>query len=351
MDRIALLVDTAAANLFPGYFALVMATGAVSVASHLLGLAWIALPLLYVNCLAYAILIFLTLLRAMRHSGRLVQDMHTHSKGPGFFTLVAGTCILGSQMQLVAHAPFAARLLGVIGIGLWWLIMYWFFVAVTVRTEKPTLRKGINGAWLLASVGTQSIAVLTVLVDWPQAATVPALFFAICMFLIGCMLYLAIIPLIFYRLTFVPVDGASLTPPYWINMGAMAIATLAGSSITLVLEESVVLQSLLPFIKGMTVFMWAAATWWIPLLVGLTLWRHLIARQPLRYNPQYWGMVFPLGMYTTCTIRLSDALDLSFLLIIPRVTLWVALFAWLMVAGAMLLSLVYGQRQNPSAPV
>ena len=47
----------------------------------------------------------------------------------------------------------------------------------------------------------------------------PLLFFTLSMFLLGCMLYLLLITLIFYRFTFVNVTTATLTPPYWINMG------------------------------------------------------------------------------------------------------------------------------------
>ena len=32
------------------------------------------------------------------------------------------------------------------------------------------------------------------------------------------------------------------------------------------------------------------------MLVILGIWRHLIRRFPLRYDPLYWGAVFPLGM-------------------------------------------------------
>lgn len=100
-----------------------------------------------------------------------------------------------------------------------------------VRSRKPTLAHGINGAWLLASVATQALSILTVLLPWPAAHAGDMLFLGLSLHLIGCMLYLAIIPLIFYRLTFVRLQMSELTPPYWINMGAVAIATLAGSTL------------------------------------------------------------------------------------------------------------------------
>src|SRR6185436_6795908 len=127
------------------------------------------------------------------------------------------------------------------------------------------------------------------------------LFFTLCMFLIGCMLYLLLIVLIFYRFTFIDLTSERLTPPYWINMGAVAITTLAGARLMIAAGESRVVSDVLPFIKGFTLFFWASGTWWIPLLFILGFWRHIYKRYPLRYDPQYWGMVFPLGMYTVCT--------------------------------------------------
>src|SRR5690606_23214038 len=100
-----------------------------------------------------------------------------------------------------------------------------------------------------------------------------------------------------YRFTFLPLASANLTPPYWISMGAVAITTLAGANLLLSAGDSPLLEELRPFLKGFTLFFWAAGTWWIPLLVLLGAWRHLVRRLPLRYDPQYWGMVFPLGMY------------------------------------------------------
>src|SRR5690606_6644704 len=57
------------------------------------------------------------------------------------------------------------------------------------------------------------------------------LFMSLCLFLVGTVLYLLIIGVIFYRFTFLPLDAAHLSPPYWINMGALAITTLAGATL------------------------------------------------------------------------------------------------------------------------
>jgi tellurite resistance protein TehA-like permease len=322
------LCSEGAAGLFPGYFAVVMATGATSIASHLLGYEKIALALLAANCLAYALLSALTLVRMFCYPHSLVSDMNDHARGPGFFTLIAGTCILGSQFQILLGRADIATVFWWLGVSLWACIMYLFFISITIRSDKPTLEEGINGAWLLAAVSTQSVSILTALVPWSGPEDL-RLFFALCMFMVGCMLYLAIITLIFYRLTFLKLSPENLSPPYWINMGAVAITTLAGSTLIVRAHEGGVLMDFLPFLRGFTLFFWAVATWWIPLLLGLTFWRHVLKRHQLRYEPQLWSLVFPLAMYTTGTTRLADALQTDFLLVIPHTTMWLAWAAWL----------------------
>jgi tellurite resistance protein TehA-like permease len=86
----------AAADLFPGYFAAVMATGIISTAAFQLGMKWLAWALLAINLIAYAVLWLLLIIRLIRFFPRVRADITDHIRGPGFFTVVAGTCVLGS---------------------------------------------------------------------------------------------------------------------------------------------------------------------------------------------------------------------------------------------------------------
>src|SRR5512141_3471105 len=82
-------VREAIASLSPAYFGLVMGTGIVSIAAHLMGMAWIALALFGFNIGAYLVLWLLNLLRFMLFPHRFFADMVDHQRGPGFFTFVA----------------------------------------------------------------------------------------------------------------------------------------------------------------------------------------------------------------------------------------------------------------------
>ena len=334
-------------DLSPAYFAMVMATGIVSIAAHLYDMPLVADVLFAGNIVAYLVLLVLTGLRLLWYPRAFFADIADHQRGPGNLTLVAGTCVLGSQFVLIAENPIVAALLWGVSVVLWIVLIYGIFAALSVKRGKPGLAEGINGGWLLAVVSTQAIAVLGALIapHWPQPYRLELNFVVLSMWLWGGMLYIWMAALIFYRYTFFDFAPGDLSPPYWINMGAMAISTLAGALLILNAPDAPFLQSVLPFLRGFTIFYWATGSWWIPMLVVLALWRYVLRRFPLRYDPLYWGAVFPLGMYTVATWQMARALDLPFLDAIPHVFVYLALIAWAAAFLGLVRTLWSGLRQ------
>lgn len=325
-------------GLDPGCFALVMATGIVSIDVGQHGMPLLAQVLFGANVAAYVMLAWLTGLRMIRARQELLNDFANPARGAGFLTFVAASCVLASQCLLVVRWPTWATVLTVVGAISWASLLYLLLLAVITGQRKPGFRRSINGGWLIAVVSTQSLAAaLTLLVAYGDAS--PALgwlFAALCLYLVGAALYLILITLIFYRLLFLPLAASGFTPPYWINMGALAITTLAGSLLVLHLPSALPLGDLVPFVKGFTLFFWATATWWIPLLAILELWRHGLRHVRLRYAVDDWDIVFPLGMYTVGTHALAQAIQLDLLLSVSDIGVYISLLAWLLVAAGAL---------------
>ncbi|WP_432329882.1 hypothetical protein ACRQ5D_27170 [Mucilaginibacter sp. P25] len=68
----------------------------------------------------------------------------------------------------------------------------------------------------------------------------------------------------------------------------------------------------------------------------LPVWRHIIQKVPVKYDPQYWSLVFPAGMYAVATFNFSKALDLPFILPISNIFIYFSITAWVIVFAGML---------------
>jgi tellurite resistance protein TehA-like permease len=336
-------------RLSPGYFSMVMATGILSLAAFQLGVPLLPRLLFALNWLLFAVIGALALAHLCWHPRRVLDDLFDHLAAPGFFTFVAACSILACQSLLLGGSARLAAALGSVGLLAWTGFTYTIFTVLTVKRSKPPLDRGINGGWLLAVVATQSMAVLAALLarEVGQPLRIELNFFALSMWLWGGMLYIWMMSLIFYRYTFFEFSPADLSPPYWINMGAMAISTLAGSLLILNTPDAPFLHSMLPFLKGFTVLYWATGTWWIPMLLVLAIWRHAFRRFPFRYDPMYWGAVFPLGMYAAGTLRMMEALQLPFLGKLPHLVFGLGLAAWLLLFAGQLRALRRHWRSLP----
>lgn len=339
-----------ARSLDPDYFALVMATGIVSAGLNEHGMTLAALVLFWLNCVVYAWLLLLSVLRFSFYRAEMLANLVRPGRGSAFLTLIAGTCVLATQCLLVAYHPWAARALATWGAICWAVLLYGFLFAAIVRRIKGSFAETIDGGWLVVVVATQSLAIVAALLA-SDGALQPRehwLFAAICLYLVGCAWYLILITLISYRLVLLQVPPASFTPPYWINMGALAISTLAGSLIIRNAPSLGPLHELLPFVKGFTLFYWAMATWWIPLLALLEWWRHGWNHVPPTYEVANWSIVFPLGMYAVSTASVAHVIGLDYLALVDDVMVYVAAIAWIWVAIGLARRLLGVTRADPS---
>ncbi|HEX3863007.1 MAG TPA: tellurite resistance/C4-dicarboxylate transporter family protein [Stellaceae bacterium] len=315
-----------AAMFTPGSFAFVMATGIVSIAAASVGLGGIARVLFAINLVAFPGLWLLLLVRLCRRPAGLLADFADDRRGPGLLTIVAGTCVMGSQIALLTTDLALVPPLW-IAAGLLWLgLIYGLFAAMTIRPEKLPLDDGLSGGWLLIVVATEALAILGTHAARAWSLADPVLLISVGLFLIGSFFYLILLTLILYRWLFMPFAHQHFTPSYWINMGAAAISTLAGAKLLQAIAADPVLAPVRDVLFTETLLLWALATWWIPLLILLTLWRH--RTMPLGYRLENWSIVFPLGMYTAASWAFAQEIGLPALTMVPRVFVWVAIAAW-----------------------
>ncbi len=325
------LIARAVATLDPGYFAWVMASGIVSVGTDLLGYGVLSAVILGVTAAAFVVLVLAYVARAVWFMAHVRRSLEDPSVAMGYFTFVAGADVLGIRLVMAGWPVIAAGLTGAAGLA-WLFLNYGLPWSIVARAHRPMLRE-FNGTWLIWVVGTQSLAVMASgLVgsahgDALRRRLAEA---AVCLWSVGVVLYLILVVFILLRLLVVEVTPREMGPAYWIAMGATAISVRAAAGI-LVLPGGVggfSLTELRPFILGTSVVLWSFGTWWIPLLVLFGLWRHLLRRYPVSYEPRLWSMVFPLGMYTVASFSLGKAGGFGFMVSIARAWVWVGVAAW-----------------------
>jgi len=320
-------IDGEIRDFYPGYFALVMATGIVSNAALYIGHHGLSQFLMAVNLVAFPLLVLASATRAARYPREFWRDLINPRLVFSFFTIVAAADVFGLQFVLRGYTePAIALWLFALVVGT--LLGYLSFRVLTfVNTESGA--DLVHGGWLIAIVGTESLVLLGTQLAPGFGAAAPLAFVTIyALWGLGIVLYGIFITLFSYRLFFLRIEPSDITPLFWVVMGAAAIATNAGSALILTDPGMPFLLALRPFLDGTTLILWAWSTWWIPLLLIFGAWKHLVRKEPLVYHATFWSMVFPLGMYTLATWRLSLAADFPLLQLMPRAMIWVALGAW-----------------------
>lgn len=337
------------ANLHPGYFALVMATGIVSIAmrdQHAFGLSVV---LLWLAGIEYAVLVALNGWRLVRHRREMAADLADPRRAFGIFTFVAGTNVLGTRLAADAH-HLAGFVLLAVGWAAWLVLGYVVpWTAALGRAHRPVLRDA-NGTWFIWVVASQSVAVLAAVLEPAVTEGRRELaLLAVLSWSVGVFLYASNGVLVTARMLLYPLEPEDLTPPYWVAMGATAISVVAGARIVDMADAPVVAATR-GLIAGVSVVFWAFGSWLIPPLIAAGVWRHAVHRVPLRYEPTLWSIIFPLGMYSVAGSFLGQADHLPLVKAVGDTESWIALTAWLVTFAAMLTHLVGGRRGGTGAP-
>ena len=324
------------ANLFPGYFALVLATGIIAIGAEQQNLRLLANLLFGIAALAFLVLFIMTLLRLLLYPKLLFSDLTHHSLGFSFLTLVAAINVLGGCAADIQKWWTVAEFCWGFGLLLLVMLIYSSLFGVILRSEKPPMGTGINGTWFLLTVSLESVAVLGGTLLGHTGPNEGIELVTASAFTLGIVLYLVVVTMLFQRWSFSVLDPEDAQPPSWIAAGAASIMVLAGSTMLGTRELIPRFESLAPFLEGMIMLAWATATFWLPVLVGIGIWRHLIRRVPFSYDPSYWALVFPLGMYGVATYKMISVLDLESIWVVPQAALIVSLVAWVVVFTGML---------------
>ena len=322
-------------DLTPGYFAFVMASGIVSTSLHLLEYTVASMVLLIIAATAYALLVVLNIWRLVAHRSAMIADFLDSRQSFGFFTFVAGTGVLGSRLAMSGWWTTATVLLVFAAVS--WVVLGYVVpvAAVSEKAQRPVVGAA-NGLWFVWIVGAQSVAVLAatlepILETGHQVLAVTAVF----TWSLGTVLYLLVAMLVALRIMSFPVDPREFNPTYWVSMGAVAITVVAAARIA-EMSSSPMVDAIRGLVAGVAVLMWCFATWMIPALFGVGIWRHAVHKVPLAYEPSLWSLVFPLGMYSVAGIYLGRVNALPVVEAIGSGWLWVAVTAWVLTALAML---------------
>jgi tellurite resistance protein TehA-like permease len=321
----------AVADLNPGCFALVMATGILSVAMNNQGLTVLSLVLLWLALAALVVLLGATLWRVVAFRTRLRADLVDPARSFGFFTVIAAVDVVGARIAAAGHRTTAVVLL-LVGSALWLVLGYLVPWLATVGERRHSPIESANGTWFVWVVATQSVAVLAATLQPRLSTGADAMgLLAVFSWSTGVFLYASAGTFVAVRMLLYPLRAADLGPPYWVAMGATAITVLGGARI----GEATVRPEIRSFAVGASVAFWCFGTWLIPALLAAGWWRHVVQRVPLRYEIPLWSIVFPIGMYGVASHELGTVASIPIVRRIGDAEAWVALAVWTLTAAAM----------------
>ena len=316
--------------MHPGNFALVMASGIISIGFNIQHQTWLSDFFCVFAITAWLCLLALSLVRLIRFSNAVRIDLLNPRMVFSFFTLVAATDIVGLLLHERGYIQLALAC-WVIAFTVWCLLLYLSFSVLTFLTHERNVNI-VHGGWLISIVGTQSLVLLGAKIAPDLGEYAVYMMVEVHMLWgLGLAFYGIFVTLFCYRIFFLNLRPHDISPLLWVVMGAAAISANAGTTLLFENSHLAFLALQRPLIDGVTMMIWAWGTWWIPMLVLFGIWKHVVNHLPLKYEPSMWSFVFPLGMYSVASARLGLAAEFPPLQWISELMIWVAFCVWILV--------------------
>ncbi|WP_454231821.1 tellurite resistance/C4-dicarboxylate transporter family protein [Mycolicibacterium fortuitum] len=286
----------------PEVFAVVMATGIVSISALDHGYGVISWPLAVLAALGLPVLMYLAATRWRSFDLRSIDTI------VGLFTYVAACAVVAARFA--EHRP-ALSMLGAMALAGWMALIP--TLLVRMRQLGPTgLRDRARGTWELASVGTSGVSMIFMAEG--------IMFWAFTFWVVALALYCLMTALIAWRALGDREVRRNVPADHWILMGGATIATLAGERIFVELPPGPTAEA----VRVLTVVTFIVATVQIVPL-ALASWRQILD----------WPAVFPLGMYSVAGYGLAFETGWHALSVVSLGFFWIAFAAWLAVVGVL----------------
>ncbi|MEP9410663.1 MAG: tellurite resistance/C4-dicarboxylate transporter family protein [Candidatus Brocadia sp.] len=302
------------------WFTAVMATIMIAAISHMYGYKVIT-PYFFSASLAilFSVVVFKAV-QTVLFSKEALEEMLNPGKTLYFFTIVGAVNFIGICFSRVFHLHTTATLCWYVAIGLWLAVSLFSFSILFLnrKSEDRKIDDILHGGWFFATVGTQSTALLGVIVA--AHAIWHVLFiqvFSFALWSVGASLYLIFMSLIILRLVFYRFDNNTDLSPYWMNAGAAAVTAITGT----VLYQHIQavggpFVDFLPFLKGISLLFWSFGLWWMPFLIILAMRKLIYSDGGLAFTVGYWEIVFAVGLYADSTVQMVGLFDGQYLTII-----------------------------------
>ncbi|QRW20860.1 malic acid transport protein [Rhizoctonia solani] len=341
-------------NFSPVWFAVTMGTGAVSSLLH--NFPYGSRPILYgfgvavliLNMCLFGLFFVISAIRYIRYP-EIFRSMFKHpvqSLFLGCFPMGFSTLINASLNACQVYG-LGDRFLYALW-GLWWFnsalaLVVYFSVLYTMITRHDHSLKALTAVWLLPAVtpivpATTGALLARALLPHSTSHTTITLFVSTVMLFLGLGITFAILPL--YMLCLLDHVDRRGGVAFVVIGQVFAEMALQGTVPNVLLAQAQP-WALVGICGGF--FLWTFGIWWI-LLTILGIYETFKSQRP-SFAVGFWGMVFPLGVYTSPTWQLSETFESLFFRVLSAILSIVVCLLWATLA----VITIHQAYQNPKS--